>query len=308
MKLAPTIELFANYKLDGRTTFQGLPISIENDRGSTRSGVDSDGKPWSVTMTYPYGYIRRTEGVDGDHVDCFIGPNKEAPNVYVIHTVDPKTGKYDEDKVCLGFSNAQDAKQAFLENYSSPKFFGSLETLPFAEFKKKVLDTKDHPGKITAGGQGSGCRGPNCGRKSGRSGKSSQINKKMGSINRNVTRIRSIKKSSLGIAQQKVDELKKSFAQMPAPKPLSRVQQMTSDTWISKDGTRTHVSRMQDRHLISVLRQLHEQLALAKGEASRTGQHYRYESRVGQDGPTIARAIPPYNRLVAEAKKRGLHW
>lgn len=152
MKLTDALELFAARPLEGREVFQGLQISIENKKGSVRSGVDSDGKPWSVKMTYPYGYIRKSEGVDGDHVDCFLGPNKEAKNVYVIHTVDPKTGKYDEDKCLLGFDSPADAKKAFLENYSSPKFFGSMDVLSFAKFKQKVLATKEHPAKITAKG------------------------------------------------------------------------------------------------------------------------------------------------------------
>ena len=42
----------------GHTTISGLDISIENPAGSTRSGTDADGKPWSVEMQSHYGYIR----------------------------------------------------------------------------------------------------------------------------------------------------------------------------------------------------------------------------------------------------------
>lgn len=150
MNLDQTIALHGGRALEGRTVFQGLQISIENDKGSTREGIGKDGKPWKTTMTYPYGYIRMTEGVDGDHVDCFIGPVSEAKYAYIIHTVEPTTGKYDEDKCMLGFGSAEAAKKAFLENYSSPKFFGSMDTMPMSTFKEKALATKDTPKKIAA--------------------------------------------------------------------------------------------------------------------------------------------------------------
>jgi hypothetical protein len=159
------VDLLAARKLEGKRMFQGLPISIETDKGSVREGVDKDtGEPWHVKMSWPYGYLRKTEGVDGDHVDCFIGPNEQATHAYVIHSKNPHTGKYDEDKCMLGFDNPAAAKEAFLDNYSDPGFFGSLEAIPMDRFKEKVFATKDNPQKIAAGGPGSGCRGSNCGR------------------------------------------------------------------------------------------------------------------------------------------------
>lgn len=145
------LQMFANYKLEGKTIFQGLPISIETDKGSIREGIDKKtGKSWKVKMTWPYGYIRKTEGVDGDHVDVFIGPNENAQNAYVIHTKDPHTGAYDEDKCMLGFDNPAAAKKAFLENYSSPGFFGTMDTLPMDKFKERLKQTRTSPMKITA--------------------------------------------------------------------------------------------------------------------------------------------------------------
>jgi hypothetical protein len=145
-------ELDAARKLEGRTEFRGLDISIETDKGSVRKGIGKDGKPWEVKMTYPYGYIRMTQGVDGDHHDVFLGDDEDAENVYVVHTNEPTTGEYDEDKSFVGFPSAEAAKKAFLENYSNPKFFGSMDTLPFEKFKEKVLQTKDDPQRIAAYG------------------------------------------------------------------------------------------------------------------------------------------------------------
>src|SRR6267142_1782052 len=102
MNLQTTLDLLANRKLHDRIKFRGLSISIENRKGSIRKGVDKNGKAWKVKMTHAYGYIRMTEGVDGDHVDCFIGPNENAKNVYIIHRQDPGMKVYDEDKCMVG--------------------------------------------------------------------------------------------------------------------------------------------------------------------------------------------------------------
>lgn len=106
-----------NYK-KGHVKIDGLDVTIENTKGSERSGVDGDGKPWSVTMNNTYGYIRGTEGVDGDHIDIFLGENVEAPNVYVVDQVKPD-GSFDEHKVMYGFNSALAAKKAYLKNYSA---------------------------------------------------------------------------------------------------------------------------------------------------------------------------------------------
>ena len=46
-------DINANYKLDGRTEFRGLQISIENKKGSVRKGVDKDGTPWEQKCHIP---------------------------------------------------------------------------------------------------------------------------------------------------------------------------------------------------------------------------------------------------------------
>ena len=149
MNLIELIGIQAQRKLHGRTEFQGLQISIENRKGSVRSGTDNGGKSWSVTMQHPYGYIRNTLGVDGDHVDCFIGGNPNSRMAYVVHARKSGNSKtYDEDKVMLGFSSAAEAKAAFLANYSDKRFYGGMDTIPMEEFKSKVLQTKNKPQKL----------------------------------------------------------------------------------------------------------------------------------------------------------------
>lgn len=46
-----------NYK-KGHISVHGLDVTIENPRGSKRSGKGPDGKPWEVEMSAHYGYIR----------------------------------------------------------------------------------------------------------------------------------------------------------------------------------------------------------------------------------------------------------
>jgi hypothetical protein len=91
-----------------------------------------------------------TEGVDGDHVDCFIGPNPDATHAYIINTNDPTVNKFDEQKVMLGWDSPETALVAFIANYSSTTFFRSIESMPMDEFKKKVLATKEEAVPVTA--------------------------------------------------------------------------------------------------------------------------------------------------------------
>lgn len=138
-----------NYK-KGHIKVDGFDITIENPRGSERSGVDADGKPWSVTMNNTYGYIRGTEGVDGDHIDVFLG--NSGNGVYVVDQV-KEDGSFDEHKVMYGFASLDEAKEAYLSNYSPGwKGLGNItgvskelfkewidsshrKTKPFAEYK-----------------------------------------------------------------------------------------------------------------------------------------------------------------------------
>ncbi|WP_421289819.1 LPD38 domain-containing protein [Aeromonas veronii] len=129
-----------NYK-KGHLKLQGLDIALENPKGSTRSGTDKDGKAWQSTMAHDYGYIKRTLGADGDHVDVFIGDRPDSETVYVVDQVDPKTGKFDEHKVMMGFADEQAAQAGYLANYEKGwKGLGSIKAMPVEEFKRWVKD------------------------------------------------------------------------------------------------------------------------------------------------------------------------
>lgn len=96
----------------------GLSVSVENAAGSIRSGQTKDGTTWSIKMPFDYGFINGTEGADDEELDCFVGPNKESPNVFVIDQGQPTANGFDEHKVMLGFNTEEEAVAAYKASYS----------------------------------------------------------------------------------------------------------------------------------------------------------------------------------------------
>lgn len=134
-----------NYK-KGHIKFGGYDYTIENPKGSTRSGKDADGKEWKVTMHDTYGYIRGKFGKDGDHLDMFINDKEDLDNwngdVFVVDQVNPD-GSFDEHKVMYGYDSMDDAKKAYLANYSKGwKGIGNITGASKDEFDK-WLDTSN---------------------------------------------------------------------------------------------------------------------------------------------------------------------
>lgn len=111
-------QLEANSYRTGRVDIQGLPVRIENPRGTRR---EKPGR-WSNLMTHHYGDIAGTNGNDGDPVDVFIGPFPELHVVYVVNQVG-RDGAFDEHKVCIGFQSEADARSAYLSAYA-PGWYG----------------------------------------------------------------------------------------------------------------------------------------------------------------------------------------
>lgn len=132
-----------NYK-KGHIKFGGYDYTIENPKGSTRSGKDANGKEWKVTMHDTYGYIRGKFGKDGDHLDMFINDKADLDNwngdVFVVDQVNPD-GSFDEHKVMYGYDSMDDAEKAYLANYSKGwKGLGNITGVSKDEFDK-WLDT-----------------------------------------------------------------------------------------------------------------------------------------------------------------------
>lgn len=160
-----------NYK-KGHIKFGGYDYTIENPKGSTRSGKDADGKEWKVTMHDTYGYIRGKFGKDGDHLDMFINDKADLDNwngdVFVVDQVNPD-GSFDEHKVMYGYYFMDDAKKAYLANYSDgwqglgnitgaskDEFDKWLDTSnrklkPFADYAKVKFSLKSIPVRFETG-------------------------------------------------------------------------------------------------------------------------------------------------------------
>jgi hypothetical protein len=139
----------ARFPYTGTVEFQGLKIRVETRKGDTRSGVDQDGKPWSVTMPAHYGEFEQTEGTDGDPVDVFVGPDAHAAFAYVVHLQDPTTGEHDEDKVFLGFAHSEAARECFRAAYNRRDLqLGTMRKMSVGELR----DWLDRRGEKILGG------------------------------------------------------------------------------------------------------------------------------------------------------------
>lgn len=126
-----------NYK-KGHIKINGFDVTIEQPAGSVRSGKDASGKEWSQVMNNTYGYIRGTKGVDGDHIDVFLGPDMNSDMVYVVDQVNTD-GSFDEHKVMMGFSSLEDARSAYLSNYEEGwQGLGNITGVALDGFKKWI--------------------------------------------------------------------------------------------------------------------------------------------------------------------------
>lgn len=164
-----------NYK-KGHVRIGQFDVSIEQPKGSVRSGVDASGNKWETTMQNTYGYIRGTEGVDGDHIDVFLTNDIDGWNGRRVYIVDQynEDGTFDEHKVMLGFNDEADAQDAYLSNYEKgwenkrklvmtsvnlPDFekwvnSSHRKTKPFAEYQsvngeQKTISPTDRATEIT---------------------------------------------------------------------------------------------------------------------------------------------------------------
>lgn len=159
-----------NYK-KGHVQVGTFNITIENPKGSVRSGIDTEGNKWETTMQNTYGYIRGTEGVDGDHIDVFLSDDIDGWNGRKVFVVDQynEDGTFDEHKVMLGFNEADDAEAAYFANYDrnwAKKHKTVLTGVNLEEFEKwiesshrKTKAFSEYKSVKTIEGQSSGTQG-----------------------------------------------------------------------------------------------------------------------------------------------------
>ncbi len=122
----------------GHISISGLNVSLENAKGSTRRGTNSNGQSWEVQMPAHYGYVKGTKGADGDQVDVYVGDNPESDTVFVVDQIDSETRDFDEHKAMLGFSDIQQAMNAYNAAFSDGKGeqrTGGVTIMSMDEFK-----------------------------------------------------------------------------------------------------------------------------------------------------------------------------
>ena len=68
-----------NFKM-GHVNIQGLDVSIENPKGSQRSGKDDTGQEWSVTLNNSYGYISGYRDWETDRKSTRLNSSHEIPS------------------------------------------------------------------------------------------------------------------------------------------------------------------------------------------------------------------------------------
>lgn len=148
-----------NYAKD-HVKIHGLDITIENARGKKRSGVGRDGKRWSVRMPAHYGYLKNSNGADGDHVDCYIGPNIKSPRVYIIDQANADNGRFDEHKCMIGFGAKKQAIETYKRGFSDGRGherIGHVTEMSIDQFKQWLSDgDTTKPLKRAAGGRAEG--------------------------------------------------------------------------------------------------------------------------------------------------------
>lgn len=133
-----------NYR-KGHMTLHGLDITLETPKGGTRVGKDGS---WSVE-NFPahYGYVKGTEGKDGDHVDVYVGDDLASERVWVVDQIDPKTKAFDEHKAMLAFPDQDAAIRAYdaaFNDGSGPRRREAVTEVPVQQFKAWLAngDTK----------------------------------------------------------------------------------------------------------------------------------------------------------------------
>lgn len=95
--------------------FAGLDLRIDRPKGFVQKGKDKDGKPWTRTYKFDYGYLPKTEGGDDEELDVFLGSDESADMTYWATQVNAK-GEFDEFKVFIGFPSMEAAKKAYTDH------------------------------------------------------------------------------------------------------------------------------------------------------------------------------------------------
>lgn len=118
---------------------QGLPIFIENHKGSIRKGWG-----WQTVMPADYGFIEGVGSAEGafEQLDCYLGDAHDAPDVYIIDQVTLE-GTWDEHKCMIGFIDIDEVRDVYERAFSDGKGkqrMNAITRVPMARFKEWLKD------------------------------------------------------------------------------------------------------------------------------------------------------------------------
>jgi phage gp29-like protein/inorganic pyrophosphatase len=135
-----------------RRMFAGFKIAIENKAGSIRKWHDPDGnETGSTTMSNDYGFFEDFQGMDGEELDVYLGPDENAADVHIVKQMKlPDYAEPDEQKVLLGFADQATARAAYVAHRNDgSRAVGSIITMPMNRFREQ-LKKRPKSGEIGA--------------------------------------------------------------------------------------------------------------------------------------------------------------
>ena len=98
----------------GHETAAGVPVSLEERKGDMRHRQDSG----NSRMAADYGYIDTSKpDHDGMKTDAFVGPHRDSKKVFVVNQQHPRTGKFNEHKVLLGYKDRAHALHDYAHSF-----------------------------------------------------------------------------------------------------------------------------------------------------------------------------------------------
>ncbi len=137
----------ANDPIKRKVKVQGVPIWLEWLKGETREYKRNGVVKYRRLMEADYGYIPGTVDSDGEELDVYLGPDRDARNAYVVRQM-KKTGGFDEHKVMIGYSSKSAAKASYMAHMSGcPECFGGMQTIPVTSLVALYGDNKAHKEK-----------------------------------------------------------------------------------------------------------------------------------------------------------------
>lgn len=143
----------AEFPYVGTIVWPGLPrILVETAAGQARhwgGGAAQGGG--STQMLMHYGEFEGTTGADGDPIDVYVGPERGAPFAFVVHQQHPGDRTYDEDKVLLGFTSADDALAMYRAHYDRRGFVQAVRRLSIVELADWLRAHGSKGGRIDGG-------------------------------------------------------------------------------------------------------------------------------------------------------------